>query len=136
MSTITVEQDIHAPLEKVWSYYNEPQHITTWNAASADWHTPEATNDLRVGGTFNYRMEAKDGSQGFDLVGTYNEIVPDKKIAYTMGDGRKVSVEFSQKEGAVHITVTFDAEKINSLEMQRNGWQSILNNFKNYAESH
>jgi len=136
MSTITVEQDIHAPLEKVWSYYNEPQHITTWNAASADWHTPEATNDLRVGGTFNYRMEAKDGSQGFDLVGTYNEIVPDKKIAYTMGDGRKVSVEFSQKEGAVHITVTFDAEKINSLEMQRSGWQSILNNFKNYAESH
>ncbi len=131
---ITVETTVNAPLQKVWECWTEPKHITQWNAASDDWHAPKATNDLREGGTFTCRMEAKDGSAGFDFGGTYTKVTEHKHIAYTMGDTRKVTVEFDDHGGYTHITETFEAESENSPEMQRQGWQSILDNFKKYAE--
>ena len=132
---ITVTADVTVPIQKVWDSWTKPEHITKWNHASDDWHSPRATNDLRKGGSFTARMEAKDGSMGFDFGGTYTDVVPMKRIAYTMGDGRNVSVQFEEKGNAVHITETFDAETQNSIEMQRGGWQAILNNFKKYVES-
>lgn len=131
---ITVETTVNAPAEKVWKYWSEPEHITKWNAASEDWHTPTATNDLREGGTFTSRMEAKDGSMGFDFGGTYTKVIEHKQIDYTMSDGRKVSITFDEVDGHTHITESFDAESENPVEMQRAGWQAILNNFKKYAE--
>lgn len=138
MSTqITIQTTINAPVEKVWSYLTEPDHITQWNHASDDWHSPRGENDLRVGGTFNYRMEAKDGSTGFDFAGTYDEVTPQRSMAYTMGDGRKVSVTLeSLADGQVKVTETFEAETENTEEKQREGWQAILDNFKKYVESH
>lgn len=132
---ITVESIINAPGEKVWRYFTEPEHITQWNAPSDDWHSPRAENDLRVGGKFNYRMEAKDGSAGFDFTGTYDEVVPQEKIAYTMDDGRKAIVTFSQENGATKVAVVFDPENENPMEMQRAGWQAILDNFKRHVEA-
>lgn len=133
--SITVAVDVRVPVEKAWEIYNAPEHITKWAAASDDWHTPKATNDLRVGGTFNNRMEAKDGSAGFDFGGTYDAVVPMERIAYTMGDGRKAIVEFATEGDATKVTVTFDPENQNPIEMQRGGWQAILDNFKRYAEA-
>jgi uncharacterized protein YndB with AHSA1/START domain len=132
---ITVETTVQAPIEKVWQYYNEPSHIKEWATGSADWHTPRAENDLRVGGKFNTRMEAKDGSAGFDFVGTYTEVVPHQRIAYTMDDSRKVETTFAQKGDAVRITTAFDPENENPIDMQRTGWQTILDNFKKHIES-
>src|SRR5688572_4044324 len=97
---ITVESVINAPVERVWELFNNPEHVTKWNNASADWHTPRAENALRVGGEFNYRMEAKDGSSGFDFAGVYTDVVPNRHIAYTMGDGREVDVTFEEQGGA------------------------------------
>ncbi len=134
-STITVEAIIEAPVEKVWDFWNMPEHITKWNHASDDWHTPWAKNDLRAGGTFVSRMEAKDGSFGFDFGGTYNEVKEHEHIAYTMGDGRRVEVYFSQNGPSTRVTEIFDPEDTNSREMQQNGWQAILNSFKKYAET-
>jgi uncharacterized protein YndB with AHSA1/START domain len=131
---ITVEAVVNAPALKVWRFFTEPSHIMRWNNASPDWHTPKATNDLKVGGMFNYRMEAKDGSSGFDFEGTYDEIVPHERISYTIGDGRKVRIMFREEGEQTHITEVFEAEMINSMEKQRNGWQAILQNFKKYAE--
>lgn len=131
---ITIETLVHAPIEKIWTYWTEPQHIQAWNAASDDWHTPSATNDLRVGGEFHARMEAKDQSMGFDFGGTYTEVIPHARIAYTLGDGRTVQVNFESTDDGVHITETFDIEHENSAEMQRTGWQAILDNFKKYTE--
>jgi uncharacterized protein YndB with AHSA1/START domain len=131
---ITIQTTVHAPLEKVWSYWTEPQHIMQWNAASDDWYCPRAENDLRVGGQFSARMEAKDGSMGFDFGGTYTEVVPNERIAFTMGDGRNVAIDFAPAGDAVNITETFDAEMENSPEMQKNGWQAILDRFKKYVE--
>jgi uncharacterized protein YndB with AHSA1/START domain len=131
---ITVETLVHAPLEKVWTYWTEPKHVTQWNAASDDWHCPRGESDLRVGGTFVYRMEAKDGSSGFDFGGTYTDVVPHERIAYVMGDGRRVDVSFKQEGEAVRVTETFDAESENSVEMQKSGWQAILERFKKYVE--
>ncbi len=139
-SPITVETTVNAPIETVWDCWTKPEHITKWNSASDDWHTPKATNDLREGGTFTSRMEAKDGSMGFDFGGTYTTVVEHKEIGYTMGDGRKVSVVFDSHPSTgsgkahTHITETFDAESENSPEKQRQGWQAILDNFKKYAE--
>jgi uncharacterized protein YndB with AHSA1/START domain len=133
---ITIETTVHAPIEKVWQYWTEPQHIMQWNNASDDWHTPRATNDLREGGTFVARMEAKDGSMGFDFGGTYTKVMEHKQIDFTMGDGRKVSVLFDSHDDHTHITETFDAESKNPPEFQRQGWQAILDNFKKYTESH
>jgi uncharacterized protein YndB with AHSA1/START domain len=132
---ITVETTVNAPMETVWDCWTIPSHIMQWNNASDDWHTPRATNDLREGGTFTARMEAKDGSMGFDFGGMYTKVVQHKEIAYTMGDGRKVHVTFSGHDGHTHVTEIFDAETENSAEMQKAGWQSILENFKKYAEA-
>lgn len=111
-----------------------PEHITQWNSASPDWHTPFAENDLRVGGKFAARMEAKDGSFGFDFGGVYDEVKPHELIAYTIGDGRKVEVHFTGNGGETKVVEIFDAENSHSVDMQRSGWQAILDNFRNYAE--
>ncbi len=132
---ITVETSVKAPVAKVWQYWSEPEHIKKWNSASPDWHTPRAENDLRTGGKFSSRMEARDGSMGFDFGGTYTEVVPQKTIAYTMGDGRKVSVHFEEKGGETAVIEHFDPESQNPVEMQRGGWQSIMDNFKTYVEA-
>lgn len=132
---ITVNATVNAPVEKVWSCWTEPMHITKWNNASDEWHTPHATNDLRAGGRFLSRMEAKDGSFGFDFEGGYTKVATHEKIDYTMADGRKVSISFSAQEKGVEITETFEAEDENSIELQQGGWQAILNNFKKYTEA-
>ena len=132
---ITVEATVNAPIEKVWKSWSEPQHIKNWCAASDDWHAPKAENDLRTGGTFSTRMEAKDGSFGFDFGGVYDNVKKNELIEYTMGDGRKVRVTFSPSGDQTKIIETFDAEATNSVEMQRGGWQAILDNFKKYTES-
>jgi len=132
---ITVEATVNAPVEKVWKFFTEPKHITKWNNASDDWHSPKSENDLRVGGKFLTRMEAKDGSFGFDFGGVYDDVKPNQLIAYTIGDGRKVKVSFTTEGKSTTVRETFEAETENSTEMQKNGWQAILNNFKKYTES-
>lgn len=134
-TSIAVAVTINAPVEKVWELLNDPRHITKWNSASDDWHTTSAENDLRVGGKLRSRMEARDGSAGFDFEGTYDEIITHERIVYTMSDGRKVQITFAPAGNKTTITETFDAEGTNSVEMQRAGWQAILNNFKRYVES-
>ncbi|MEY2193597.1 SRPBCC family protein [Neobacillus sp. BF23-41] len=131
---ITVKATVHAPVEKVWEYWTEPKHITKWNNASEDWHTPIAENDLTVGGKFLTRMEAKDGSFGFDFGGIYDEVKLNEVISYTMGDGRKVNITFKGQGNETQVIETFDAETTNPIEMQQAGWQSILDNFKKYSE--
>lgn len=132
--TITVETRVHAPVEKVWEYWTEPQHITKWTFASDDWHAPNAETDLRVGGKFLTRMEAKDGSYGFDISGVYDEIRINEFISYTLEDGRKVTVTFISQENDTKVIEAFEAEATNSIEMQKAGWQAILDNFKKYSE--
>jgi uncharacterized protein YndB with AHSA1/START domain len=134
-TTITIQNTVNAPVEKVWKLWSGPEHITKWNNASPDWHTPRAENDLRVGGRFVSRMEARDGSMGFDFGGVYNEVRTNELIEYTMDDGRNVSVKFTPNGNQTKIVSTFEAETMNSEEMQRNGWQAILDNFKKYAEA-
>ncbi len=131
---ITVENIINAPMAIVWEYWTRPEHITQWNHASEDWHTPHADNDLRPGGRFVYRMEAKDGSMGFDFGGVYDIIRSNNYIEYTLGDGRNVKVVFSAMEGTTKLVESFEAEKTNSVELQKGGWQAILDNFKRYTE--
>lgn len=131
---ITVQTTVRAPITRVWKAYTSPEDIVQWNAASDDWHTTRATVDLRVGGAFCSRMEAKDGSFGFDFEGTYTRIVPDSLIEYEFGD-RKARVEFAGGPSGVSVTVTFDAEQTHSIEQQREGWQAILNRFQKHAES-
>ena len=135
-TTITVENTIKAPIEKVWTYWTSPEHIQQWNNASDDWHTPHAENDLQVGGKFLSRMEARDGSFGFDFSGVYDAIKVNDYIAYTTDDGRKVSITFSGQETLTKIVETFEAETTHSIDMQKGGWQAILNNFKKYTEAH
>jgi uncharacterized protein YndB with AHSA1/START domain len=135
MEPITVETIVAAPIEKVWEAWNEPQHIIKWAFASPDWHAPYAENDLQGGGKFKTTMAAKDGSNSFDFEGTYTEVREQQLIAYVMSDGRKVVVNFEEVEGGVRVTESFDREFENPVEMQRTGWQSILNNFKTYTES-
>ncbi|MBK6635141.1 MAG: SRPBCC family protein [Chitinophagaceae bacterium] len=134
-TSITVETIVQAPVEKVWECWTKPEHITGWNNASDDWHTPRAENDLRVGGKFLSRMEARDGSMGFDFSGVYDEVKPNERIAYTLDDDRKVKIVFTGNDNETTVTETFEAEKENSVELQRGGWQSILDNFKKYTES-
>lgn len=133
--SITVSATVNAPVDKVWQVWFSPEHITRYSTASDDWHTPRATVDLRPGGTFTSRMEAKDGSMGFDFYGTYDEVIPNKHVSITMGDGRKWTVDFEAQGNSTFITETFDAESTNPVEMQRGGWQAILDNFKKYTES-
>jgi uncharacterized protein YndB with AHSA1/START domain len=133
-SKVKIEATVAADIKKVWSYWNSPKHIVKWNFAVDDWHCPRAENDLKVGGKLKSRMEAKDGSFGFDFEGTYSEVVEPKKIAYTIADGRRVETVFENIGGTTQITTTFDAENQNPIEMQQKGWQAILNNFKKYTE--
>ena len=130
---ITVETTVSAPIEKVWSAYTTPEDIIRWNAASDDWHTTAATVDLREGGKFSSRMEAKDGSVGFDFAGTYTKIVPNQLIEYAFGD-RTAQVGFSQGPAGVQVRVEFEAESTHPVEVQRGGWQSILDSFKRHVE--
>ena len=132
---ITIEVTINASIEKVWNYWTLPEHIINWNFASPDWHTTTAKNNLEIGGTFSYRMEAKDGSFGFDFGGIYTEIIPLKEIKYTMADGRVASINFIENANNIKIIETFEAETENTLELQQYGWQFILNNFKQYTEA-
>ena len=134
-SKITIQVTINTDQKKAWEYYTNPQHITHWNFASDDWQCPHASNDLKVGGKYIARMEAKDGSFGFDFEATYDEIVMGEKIKYTMSDGRQAIVNFKGDGTHSDVTVTFDAESENSIDLQRSGWQAILNNFKKYCES-
>ncbi|KWX69750.1 SRPBCC family protein [Paenibacillus jilunlii] len=133
--TITVEALVHSPVESVWEYWTGPEHITKWNTASDDWHTPYAENDLRAGGNFLSRMEAKDGSFGFDFGGVYDEVSMNERISYTIGDGRKVKIDFVRQGNDTKIITVFEAEATNSVEMQQAGWQAIQDNFKKYVES-
>jgi uncharacterized protein YndB with AHSA1/START domain len=132
---ITVETLVNAPVEKVWQYWTAPEHITKWCNASDDWHAPYADNDLRTGGTFKTTMAAKDGSMQFDWGGVYDNVDLHKQISYSMGDSRKVEINFSSEGNQTRIVETFDPEQQNPIEMQRGGWQSILDNFKHYVES-
>jgi uncharacterized protein YndB with AHSA1/START domain len=134
-TNITVEANIEAPVEKVWKLWTDPKHIIRWNNPSPEWHTPRAESDLRPGGNFLSRMEARDGSMGFDFGGVYDEVKPNQLVAYTIGDGRKVEVTFKSNGNTTHVVETFEAEGTNTIEMQRAGWQGIMNNFKKYAES-
>lgn len=135
VKTITISVTVSLPVEKVWELWTNPDHIIHWNNASEDWHTPSAENDLTVGGRFLFRMEAKDGSFGFDFNGVYNSVLKNKFIGYNIEDGRNVSVIFASAGNETEITESFEPEQTNPVEMQRSGWQSILNNFKKYAES-
>jgi uncharacterized protein YndB with AHSA1/START domain len=132
---ITIEAIVNRNSSDIWTLWTQPEHITKWNQASDDWHSPRAENDLKVGGRFLTRMEAKDGSMGFDFSGVYNEVIEHQKIRYTMDDGREVETLFNGESGKTKIIITFDTENENPLEMQRDGWQAILNSFKRYAEA-
>ncbi len=132
---ITVENTINAPVEKVWECWTKPEHIIKWNNATDDWHTPRAENDLRPGGKFLCRMEAKDGSVGFDFAGVNDVIRKNEYIEYTLGDGRKVTITFTANGNETKVVESFDAENTYSVEMQRGGWQAILDNFKKYTEA-
>jgi len=131
---ITVQNMIHAPVEKVWKCFTTPDDILKWNNASEDWHTTKAENDLQPGGKFCYRMEAKDGSFGFDFEGIYEQVLTNELIVYMLGDGRRVSVDFIGLNNKTEVIETFEAENENPHELQRAGWQSILDNLKKHVE--
>jgi uncharacterized protein YndB with AHSA1/START domain len=132
---ITVECSIKSNLDKVWNYWTTPEQIIQWNNASADWHTPKASNDLKVGGRFCFTMAAKDGSFSFDLEGTYTEVIENKSIKYILDDDREDAVDFIAIGDMVEVVETFEAETQNTLELQQFGWQAILNNFKKLVET-
>ena len=132
--SITVETTVAVSPELAWAYWTEPRHITQWNQASDDWHSPSATQDLRVGGRFSSRMESRDGKFGFDFGGVYDAVEPYRIISYTIDDGRKVSILFEGVHVGTKITETFEAESENSIELQRAGWQAIMDSFKRYVE--
>tara|TARA_R110002050_G_scaffold243212_3_gene379708 strand:- start:503 stop:931 length:429 start_codon:yes stop_codon:yes gene_type:complete len=134
-SIITVQTTIQAGINKVWSYWTKPEHIINWNFATDEWSCPKAENDLKPNGKFSWRMEAKDGSMGFDFVGDYEKVIEKELITYKMSDGRLVRINFLDKGNEVTLIETFDAEGTNSDEQQKNGWQAILGNFKKYVES-
>lgn len=133
-NTITVETIVHAPVEKVWTCWTDPGHITKWCQASDDWHAPYADNDVREGGSFKTTMAAKDGSFSFDFGGVYDRVEKLRHLAYTIGDGRKVAISFQHDGEKTRIVETFEPEGMNPPEMQRAGWQAILDNFKTYTE--
>ncbi|MFC4740108.1 SRPBCC family protein [Flavobacterium ponti] len=131
---IKIQTKVNAPIEKVWAFWTDTKYIMKWNTPSPDWHTTKATNDLQVGGKFCSTMAAKDGSMSFDFCGIYDDIIPLQKIAYTLEDNRKVEIVFEEIDNEVQITEVFEAENQNSLEMQQQGWQAILDNFKSCVE--
>jgi uncharacterized protein YndB with AHSA1/START domain len=131
---ITIDCVVKSSVQNVWNVYTEPRHIVNWNFASDDWHCPRVENDMKVGGKYLARMEAKDGSFGFDFQAVYDKVVLQQKLSYILEDGRKVTTLFEPLNDAVKVTTTFEAENQNPLDMQKAGWQSILNNFKKYTE--
>ena len=134
-TSITVTSEIKSNRQTVWNAWTSPTHIVHWNFADDSWHAPAAVNDLRVGGKFSYRMEAKDGSMGFDFSGVYSEIIEHELIAYTMDDGRKARITFEELSDTTVVTEVFEPETMNAPELQQTGWQMILDNFKLHAES-
>ena len=132
--TLEINAVIQRPVADVWMYWTEPDHIKAWNAASDDWHTTEATNDVQAGGRFSSHMAAKDGSMEFDFSGVYQEVILYEKLAYTLDDGRHVTVQFTANGEETEVVETFEAESVNPPEMQQAGWQAILDRFKVYAE--
>lgn len=132
---ITVGTYVNVPIDKAWEYWTNPEHVRQWNQASEDWHTPHAESDLRTDGQFLYRMEAKDGSFGFDFGGKFTEVKQKELIAYTMDDDRKVKVTFTANGAVTIVEEVFEAESENPVDLQRQGWQAILDNFKKYAEA-
>lgn len=132
---VLVETVVSADVNKVWDYYNNPNHITKWNFAIDTWQCPWAENDLKVGGKLRSRMEAKDGSFGFEFEATYDEVIPGKKIAYTIADGRRATIAFAALNGKTKVTIEFEAENQNPVELQKGGWQAILDNFRKYTEA-
>ncbi len=134
-TTIKISALVNAPIQKVWDCWTNPEHITKWNFAIDTWQCPTASNDLRVGGKYTARMEAKDGSFGFDFEAIYDVVSDEQELTYTMTDGRKATTIFESKDNATSVTTTFDAENENPIEMQQQGWQSILDNFKKYTET-
>jgi uncharacterized protein YndB with AHSA1/START domain len=132
---ITIEAIVNTDVAKAWQYYNQPQHIVNWNFASEDWCCPKVETDFMAGGKYLARMEAKDGSFGFDFEAVFDEVLEPKKVAYTMTDGRKTEIKFKEVDGRTQVKIQFDPEQTNSRELQQNGWQAILNNFKKYVES-
>ena len=134
MPTITVEVTVAVPPQRAWESYTQPEHIVQWNFATSEWCCPTAENDLQPGGKFSWRMEAKDGSMGFDFAGTYDEVRAPEHIAYHLEDNRAVEVRFTQDGGSTRITQSFEVEDENSAEQQRAGWQAILGNFKTHVE--
>lgn len=135
VTKITVETTINASIEKVWDCWTKPEHVTQWNHASDDWHCPKAENNLTENGKFSYTMASKDGKMSFDFEGIFTLIKEYETIHYLLGDGRKVQISFIQLEGKVKVVETFEAEQINSVELQKNGWQAILDNFKRHVEN-
>lgn len=134
-TVLTVQTKINAPVEKVWDYWTKPGHITKWCSPSDEWHTPRAENDVRVAGKFSSRMEAKDGSMGFDFSGVYDDVKENEYLEYTIDDGRKVYINFSADGDTTTVVEKFEAEEINPIEMQQGGWQAILDSFRKYTES-
>ena len=132
---ITIETTVAAPVEKVWRFWTEPRHIEKWNAAADDWYTPRAENDLRVGGKFVSRMEARDGSFGFDFEGFYDAVKENEYLEYTIADNRKVKIYFTDNGNKTKVVEIFETENTNAAELQKTGWQAILNNFKKYTEA-
>ncbi len=135
MQTVKISTVVKAPAARVWQSWTTPKHITKWNHANDDWHSPAAENDLTVGGEFIYRMESKDGKTGFDFSGIYEEIEAEKLLKYKLENDRKVTVKFTEEDGKTTVTQIFEPEDENSVETQKAGWQSILDNFKKYTEN-
>ena len=134
-TNITVETTVNVPVKKAWAYFTKPEHITKWNFASDDWHCPEVKNDLRPGGKLFARMEARDESFGFDFEAVYDTVEPNKEIEYTIADGRKVHIYFTEQGDATRVTEIFEAENTNPIDMQKTGWQAIMDNYKKYTEN-
>ena len=134
MDFITVEAIIEAPIETVWNFWTKPEHVMHWNFASKDWHCPKATSDFNIGGEFHYSMAAKDGSVEFDFCGTFTKIIDQSFIEIFLEDGRELNIQFESEGSSTKIIETFEPEEVNSMELQKQGWQAILDNFKTYAE--
>lgn len=133
-NAIKIKTTVNAPAEEVWNFWTEPEHIKNWNHASDDWHTPAVQNDVREQGNFSWRMEARDGSAGFNFTGIYTQVKKPESIKYVMDDGREVEITFNQNGDATIVEEIFDPDKDHSMEMQKTGWQAILDNFKKYVE--
>lgn len=134
LTRITVSALVNKPVADVWNTWTDPKHITQWCAASDDWHCPKAANDLKTGGKFSSTMAARDGSFSFDFEGVYDDVQLHERIAYTMGDGRTCEILFTTENGGTRVVESFDAESQNPVEMQRGGWQAILDRFKAHTE--